>query len=127
MGICIVDDSEISRMQIKKTLKMFNYELSIEAVDGLDALNKIKNFTGVIDLYILDINMPKMDGLTLIDEIRKFDNVTPVIILTSELDKQKVKIAKEKGAYGWVVKPFDQKKLYKIIKMVIKKRGRHVE
>lgn len=120
MGICIVDDSEISREVIKRSLKMYGYELAIEAVDGVDALNKIRAYTGKIDLYIFDVNMPNMDGLTLISEVRKFDVVTPVIILTTETDKSKMSIAKEKGAAGWVVKPFDAEKFNKIIKMVMK-------
>lgn len=120
MGICIVDDSEISREVIKRSLKMYKYDLSIEAEDGVDALNKIKAYNGKIDLYVLDVNMPKMDGLTLIDEIRKIDSSTPIVMLTTETDKSKMTIAKERGAAGWVVKPFDAEKFNKIIKMVMK-------
>lgn len=120
MGICIVDDSEISREVIKRSLKMFNHELAFEAIDGLDALNKIKNYSGKIDLFVLDVNMPNMDGITLIEEIRKTDKVTPIIMLTTETDKSKMSVAKEKGASGWVVKPFDAEKFNKIINMVIK-------
>lgn len=120
MGICIVDDSEISREVIKRSLKMYSHELAFEAVDGVDALSKIKTYTGSIDLYVLDVNMPNMDGLTLIDEIRKLDRSTPIIMLTTETDKSKMKVAKERGAAGWVVKPFDAEKFNKIIKMVMK-------
>lgn len=120
MGICIVDDSEISREVIKRSLKMYQYDLAIEAVDGIDALAKIKSYPGDIDLYVLDVNMPNMDGLTLIDEIRKIDQNTPIVMLTTETDKSKMSIAKERGAAGWVVKPFDAEKFNKIIKMVIK-------
>ncbi len=120
MGICIVDDSEISREVIKRSLKMYSHELSIEAINGVDALNKIRAYSGKIDLYIFDVNMPKMDGLTLIGEVRKIDATTPIIMLTTETDKSKMSIAKEKGAAGWVVKPFDAEKFNKIIKMVMK-------
>ncbi len=120
MGICIVDDSEISREVIKRSLKMYKYELSIEAVDGVDALEKIKKYPGKLDLYVLDVNMPNMDGLTLIEEIRKIDKSTPIVMLTTETDKSKMTVAKERGAAGWVVKPFDAEKFNKIIKMVMK-------
>ncbi|MGL1893557.1 MAG: response regulator [Spirochaetaceae bacterium] len=121
MGICIVDDSEISREVIKRSLKMYKHDLALEAIDGIDALEKIKKYTGKIDLYVLDVNMPNMDGITLIGEIRKFDLNTPIIMLTTETDKSKMSIAKEKGASGWVVKPFDAEKFNKIINMVLVK------
>lgn len=118
MGVCIVDDSEVSREVIKKALTMNEFECALEAVDGVDAVEKIKDFKGKLDLFILDINMPRMDGLTLISEIRKLNTSTPIIMLTTETDKEKMAVAKERGAAGWIVKPFDSDKFIKVIKMV---------
>jgi two-component system, chemotaxis family, chemotaxis protein CheY len=120
MGVCIVDDSEISREVVKRSLKMYDYKVDLEAFDGLDAIEKIRNFSGTIDLFVLDINMPKMNGLDLITEIRKNNKNTPIVMLTTETDKDKMTIAKERGATGWIVKPFDAEKFIKIVKMFIK-------
>jgi len=119
--IFIVDDSDIGREVIKKALTLYGYSEITEAVDGVDALEKIKATAKKIDLFILDVNMPRMDGLTLLEEIRKADKVTPVIMLTTETDKAKMARAKELGATGWVVKPFDGEKFSKVIEMVVKK------
>ena len=121
MGVCIVDDSVISRDVVKMALGMANLEIAIEAEDGVDALEKIRAAKTKCELYILDINMPRMDGLTLLKEIRKIDAGTPVIMLTTETDKTKMADAKSDGATGWVVKPFDTEKLLKIVNMVLKR------
>ncbi|MBN2510741.1 MAG: response regulator [Spirochaetales bacterium] len=121
MGVCIVDDSVISRDVVKMAMGMAGLEISIEAEDGVDALEKIKSSKGKSELYILDINMPRMDGLTLLKELRKLDAEAPVIMLTTETDKSKMAQAKTDGATGWVVKPFDTEKLLKIVNMVLKR------
>ena len=121
MGVCIVDDSTISRDVVKMAMSMAKLEVSIEAVDGVDALEKISKESNKVELFILDINMPRMDGLTLLKEIRKIDSDTPVIMLTTETDKEKMAAAKADGATGWVIKPFDTDKLLKIVNMVLKR------
>ena len=121
MFICIVDDSRVVRDLVKKALRMYNYENIIEAEDGVDALEKIKGRIQEIALYVLDVNMPRMDGLTLIEEIRKLDAKTPIIMLTTEVDKGKIMQAKEKGATGWVVKPFETEKFMKVVNMLLRK------
>lgn len=100
---------------------MYGYKDYVEACDGVDALEKYKVNDKKIELYILDINMPKMDGLTLLKEIRKLDDATPIIMLTTETDKGKMVDAKQHGATGWVIKPFDGEKFIKIVDMVLKK------
>ncbi len=119
--ILIVDDSEIGRDVIKKALSLYGYNETFEAFDGVDALEKIKSMKDKIELYILDVNMPRMDGLTLLGEIKKIDPSKPVIMLTTETDKSKMAQAKELGATGWVIKPFDGEKFSKVIEMILKK------
>ena len=120
MSIMVVDDSEISRAVIRKALSVHNIKDVIEAIDGAAALEKIQSNTLKIDLFILDINMPNMDGLTLLKEIRKTDTKTPVIMLTTETDREKMVTAKEHGATGWIIKPFDTDKLLKVLDMILK-------
>jgi two-component system, chemotaxis family, chemotaxis protein CheY len=119
--IMVVDDSEISREVIKKALTLYGYKDIIEAVDGVEALGKMKSLVGTIDLFILDVNMPRMDGIMLVDAIRKNGLKVPIIMLTTETDKMKMEKAKEHGATGWIVKPFDGEKFSKVIEMVLKK------
>jgi len=119
--IVVVDDSEIIRSIVEQTLRLYNYTDLILAKDGLEALEKIKPNLGRIALYVLDVNMPRMDGLTLVKEIRKFDLTTPIIMLTTETDKSKMITAKEYGATGWIIKPFEAERFVKVVEMYVKK------
>ena len=85
----------------------------------MDALEKIEATSPQVDLFILDINMPRMDGLELLEKLKKIYPKIPVIMLTTETDKAKMARAKELGATGWIIKPFDAEKLVKVIKMVV--------
>lgn len=119
--IVVVDDSEIIRSIVEQTLRLYNYNEIIMASDGQDALEKIKSHIGKIALYVFDVNMPKMDGLTLVKEVRKFDTTTPIIMLTTETDKSKMLTAKQNGATGWIIKPFEGEKFIKVVEMYLKK------
>ncbi|HBD95177.1 MAG: histidine kinase [Spirochaetes bacterium GWF1_31_7] len=122
MKIFIVDDSTVGREVIKKALGVYGYNDIEEAKDGVDALEQIELKKPLVDLFVLDINMPRMDGLTLLGKIRTIYKTTPVVMLTTETDKAKMVKAKESGATGWIIKPFDAEKLVKVIEMVVPKK-----
>lgn len=116
--ILAVDDSTSIRQMVAFTLKSAGYNV-IEAVDGQDGLDKIKDQT--VDLILTDQNMPRMDGLTLVKTLRGMPQykVTPILMLTTESsDEMKVQ-GKAAGGTGWIVKPFDPHKLLEVIKKVI--------
>lgn len=119
--IVIVDDSDVIRSVVEHTLKMYNYSNIISAANGKEALPKIKENLGNIAMCIFDVNMPQMDGLTLLEEVRKFDKTTPIIMLTTETDKEKILKAREIGATGWIIKPFDGEKFIKVVDMYLKR------
>lgn len=103
--IMIVDDSASMRQVVGIALKGAGYEV-IEACDGKEALSKL---TGVkVHLIVSDINMPVMDGIAFLKEVKQLDHYkfTPFIMLTTEMEEDKKKAAKEAGAKAWVTKPF---------------------
>ena len=61
-----------------------------------------------------------MDGITLVQEVRKIDPTTPIIMLTTETDKSKMLKARDYGATGWIIKPFQGEKFLKIVEMYVK-------
>jgi len=117
-SILAVDDSASMRQMVAFTLKGAGYEV-IEAVDGVDALNKAKGKS--INVVLTDVNMPNMDGITLIKELRKLPNYkfTPMLMLTTESSMDKKSEGKSAGATGWLVKPFNPDQLLGTIKKVI--------
>lgn len=117
-SILAVDDSASMRQMVSFTLKGAGYDV-IEAVDGVDALNKAKGKS--VNMVLTDVNMPNMDGITLIRELRKLPNYkfTPMLMLTTESAGDKKAEGRSAGATGWLVKPFNPDQLLNTIKKVI--------
>ena len=119
--IFVTDDSPTARASISYVLKEKGYNV-ILAEDGVDALNKIKETTDSIDLFLCDVNMPKMDGITLVGEIRRLQKCkfTPILMLTTESQESKKMEAKNAGASGWIVKPFEPEQLVSLVGRFVK-------
>ena len=109
--ILAVDDSLMVRRAITRTLESNGYRV-ITAVDGYEALSKLKEITP--DLVILDVALPGgMDGYQLCKHIRaeKSRRGIPVIMLSdreSLLDKVQSRLA---GATQYLTKPFKTEEL----------------
>jgi two-component system chemotaxis response regulator CheY len=116
--ILAVDDSASIRQMVSFTLKSSGYEV-IEAVDGMDGLDKAKAKT--VNLILSDQNMPRMDGLTLIKSLRALPQykTVPILMLTTESSDAMKQQGRAAGATGWLVKPFDPQKLIEVVKKVI--------
>ncbi len=108
VNLLIVDDSFPMRSVIIKTIKASGFGAAnfYQAADGTEALKVLEDEW--MDLVITDYNMPDMDGLELISEMKKDDDLCtiPVIVITTEGSQKKVEEFKEKGAAGYVKKPF---------------------
>jgi len=116
--ILAVDDSASMRQMVSFTLKGAGYNV-VEAVDGVDALNKAK--AQAFDCVVTDVNMPNKDGISLIKDLRALPNYkfTPMLMLTTESGMDKKQQGKEAGATGWIVKPFNPDQLLKTIQKVM--------
>lgn len=104
MKVLVVDDSEMTRMIAKKTLRSLGISDCIEAPDGAEALKQFE--AEQPDVVFSDWNMPTMDGLTLLKEIRSRNKDVPVIIITTEGSRGKVMQAIAEGVSDYLVKPF---------------------
>lgn len=116
--ILTVDDSGSLRQMVAFSLKAAGYDV-VQAVDGQDGLNKAKEKT--VDLVLTDQNMPIMDGLTLITNLRNLASYqkVPILMLTTESSDEMKAKGKAAGANGWLVKPFDPKRLIEVVQKVI--------
>ena len=116
--IATVDDSASVRQMVTFTLTNAGYEV-IEAVDGQDALTKLKGSR--VHMVLTDLNMPNLNGIELIRALRadpafKF---TPMVLLTTESQPEKKQEGKAAGATGWIVKPFKPEKLLAVLKKLV--------
>ena len=116
--ILAVDDSASIRQMVSFTLKSAGYDV-VEAVDGMDGLEKAK--ARGVNLVLTDQNMPRMDGLTLIKNLRTMPQytATPILMLTTESSDAMKSQGRAAGATGWLVKPFDPQKLIEVVRKVI--------
>jgi two-component system chemotaxis response regulator CheY len=116
--ILAVDDSNSLRQMVAFTLKSAGHEV-LEAVDGVDALDKLRERT--VDLVLTDQNMPRMDGLTLVRQLRATPQYvrTPILMLTTESSDEMKQAGRAAGATGWLVKPFDPRRLLEVISKVL--------
>jgi two-component system chemotaxis response regulator CheY len=102
--ILVIDDSETIRQQVKQALAATGYEI-IEAIDGVDGLEKLRALPDV-GMALCDVNMPRMNGLDMIAEVHRTGPRIPILMLTTEGQPSLIRRARESGAKGWIVKPF---------------------
>ena len=115
--ILTIDDSKTIRDMLMLTLADAGFDV-LQAVDGQDGIDVLGDQR--VDVVITDINMPKMDGYEVIRNLRRspIHKSTPILVLTTESDKEKRNLAREAGATGWMVKPFDPERLVATIRKV---------
>jgi len=113
-----VDDSPSLRQMVSYTFNGVGYDV-IKAADGGEGLGKAG--TDPVRLILTDQSMLKMDGLTLIRSLRELppQQKTPILVLTTESGDAIKQEARAAGATGWMVKPFDPKRLLEVMKKVL--------
>jgi len=109
--VLVVDDSAAVRQQVGMALGQAGFEV-VEAADGKQGVSAVAD-NPQIAIVISDVNMPNMNGLEMVAEIKKSptNKGLPIIMLTTEGQPALIKQAKEAGAVGWIVKPFNASQL----------------
>jgi two-component system chemotaxis response regulator CheY len=117
--ILTIDDSKTMRDMLMLTLAEAGFDV-LQAVDGQDGLDVLGKEQAQIDVVITDINMPRMDGYEVIRQLRRNPayKATPILVLTTESETDKKNLAREAGATGWMVKPFDPDRLVETVRKV---------
>jgi two-component system NtrC family response regulator len=111
--ILIVDDEKNYRTILSALLEDEGFEV-LTAPGGSEALEVHRSSD--LDLILTDMKMPKMDGIELLESIKENDPDLPVIMMTAHGTVDKAVEAMQKGAYTYVLKPFDNERLIIYVK-----------
>ena len=117
--ILVVDDSINTREIEQNILEAYGYNVTL-AVDGMEALEKTKDFS--YDLIITDVEMPRLDGFSLTERLRASEEYkgTPIIIVTSLEKEEDKRRGIRVGADAYIVKgAFDQSNLLETVQNLV--------
>lgn len=117
--IMVVDDSITIRKVTTRFLERNNYKV-VTAKDGVDAVQKLQDFTPA--LILLDIEMPRMDGYELATHVRnnaRLKNV-PIIMITSRTGDKHRQRAMDIGIQEYLGKPYNESELLGHVQSVVK-------
>ena len=114
--ILIVDDEKNYLVVLSAVLEEEGYEV-LTAQSGREALEVQE--TSDLDLTLTDMKMPGMDGIMLLEHIKAKDPDLPVIMMTAHGTIDKAVEAMQKGAYSYILKPFDNERLIIYVKKAV--------
>ena len=106
--ILIVDDEKNYTLILSAILEDEGFE-TLTANSGAEAMAALAESD--VDLVLTDMKMPAMDGIDLLERIKKEDADLPVIMMTAHGTVEKAVEAMQKGAYNYILKPFDNERL----------------
>ena len=120
--VLVVDDEEDVLRFINDALKLEGIEV-VTAFDGLSALDMAGSEKP--DVIILDIMMPLMNGYEVCQQLRSNPATAdiPVMFLSSAYTTDAVRIGRELGAVGYIVKPFAPSELVRSVKDILRETG----
>jgi diguanylate cyclase (GGDEF)-like protein/PAS domain S-box-containing protein len=121
--ILVVEDETIVALDLKNSLKVLGYDVVGTACSGEEAIAKADQTRP--DLVLMDIILKgNMDGVQAADSIRSTLNI-PVIFLTACADERTLQRAKVTEAFGYLLKPFEERELHGHIEIALYKH--HME
>jgi len=107
--LMIVDDSNIMRRKIERSQDIANVEVVGTASNGREALEL--HASAQPTLVTMDLTMPEMDGIECVEKLVERDPAIRILVISALADKSTAIEALEKGASGFLCKPFSDRQL----------------
>ena len=122
LGIFIIDDNEMTRTLLRMIVQGEVYDVVGDAAGGKSGLERVLKMKP--DIVCLDVLMPDSDGLEVLAQIKEALPKTIVLMVTASNDRATVQTALQRGANGFIIKPFNTGiVLDTLAKTVTKMRG----
>ncbi|MEW6062317.1 MAG: response regulator [Bacteroidota bacterium] len=111
--VLIVDDSAYNRTLLAALLR--KKQLTVDfAEDGEDAIKKFSEYNP--DVVFIDYVMPKKSGVEALREMKQRNPNFVGIMVTSISAAEDVQKAKDAGANGYILKPYQPEKIFEVLK-----------
>lgn len=118
--VLIIDDNELTRTVLRMILQGNGFDVAGEASTADAGLRQAKRLQP--DIICLDIQMPDRDGLDLLQILVELLPDTTVLMVTAHNDAATVRKAVERGAKGFIIKPFNSGTVLDTVKAVLAQR-----
>lgn len=117
-GVLVVDDALTVRNTLQQLVEDAGYHVET-ARDGLDALDKLRNFKPHV--VLTDLEMPNMNGVELTQSLRNREDTKalPIIMITSRSQDKHRELAQNAGVDAYITKPYNEGELLKLIRQKI--------
>jgi two-component system chemotaxis response regulator CheY len=109
LKLMIVDDSNIIRRRIERSQQIDRLQVVGSAANGREAVTLFQRVQP--DVVTMDITMPEMDGIACVEELLALNPHVLILIVSALADKATAVEAIEKGANGFLCKPFTDRQL----------------
>jgi len=115
LKILLVDDNKSITETLSEFLKLKGDQYNVDTADnGALAIDKYSKFKP--DVVVLDLSMPIMDGIETLTRILKIDKNANVIVASAADAQERIETCLQKGALGYIAKPFSAEELLETIK-----------
>jgi DNA-binding NtrC family response regulator len=117
--ILVVDDDSSILETFKSILerKKYDVEIFFRPSEALEYLNKER-----VDLILSDLQMPEMDGVQFLYQVKKIAPAVPVVLITAHASIETAVSAIQQGAFDYLSKPLDIKKIYAVVEKALARR-----
>ncbi len=116
ISVLIVDDNDMTRETLRVILRSDDYNVIGEATDGDVALEMVTKLKP--NIVLLDVIMPKVSGIEALKSIRLVSSDVSILMVTANKDQETVTEVVKAGISGYIIKPFNAKKVLDTVQQV---------
>ncbi len=120
--LLLVDDDHGFRQLMRYELEKEGYASILEAEDGDEALNLIREKH--IDLLLLDLRMPRLQGEEVLRVVKENYPSIPVIVVTGRTESEIKNSVLDLGAQAYLEKPYNSAELFSTITKALESKER---
>ena len=117
LKLLIVDDSNVIRRRIERCQQVEHLQVVVLAANGIEAIEVFRQTDP--DVVTMDITMPRMDGIECVEQLVAIKPHVLILIISALADKATAVEAMEKGANGFLDKPFSDRQLNEALEELI--------